>query len=248
MTDAQYADAVSRMVVSRIEEMGFETGYWTPSTYPQRALDWLAGQDPLVQCPTWSTSRARLLQRFLLALLFLQLNGPSWTDRSGWMTAASECEWFGVECDGGSQAVASVVLKRNGLSGRFPPQVLVLPALRQLSLDHNAIGGTLPPALGRAASLEVLELDDNRMNGTLPAELYGLAQLRALDLNSNGFSGTLGDEIQNLSRLMVLQLEHNELTGPLPARALRRLDELGTDASATRFRAALTSPRSQIAL
>jgi hypothetical protein len=232
LTATEYGDSVSATVVSKIEDLGFDTGYWTVSTYPQRALIWLADQDPLVQCPS-SSAQMPLLQRFLMVLLFFQLNGPSWMERSGWLTGSSECGWYGVECDESNQRVTAVILKRNGLSGRFPPQILVLPALRQLSLDHNAIVGTLPHSLASATSLEVLELDDNQMNGTLPSELYSLARLRALDLNSNGFSGTLSDQIQNLSKLMVLQLEHNQLAGSLPASALQQLEDLGTHMQAT---------------
>jgi Leucine rich repeat len=223
----EYRDSILSLVVYEMKAAGFDTSYWTERSYPAQALDWIANQDPLVICPT-PASTERLVQRFLLGLLYLQLSGPSWNEQSGWMTGTSECDWYGVECDDASDHVIRVSLKRNGLQGRLPPQILAIPQLQTLSLDHNAIGGTLPPSLGGATNLHVLELDDNQLNGTIPSELYGLVQLQALDLNTNRISGTLSRQIENLSNLVVLQLERNQLTGLLPTTSLQRLNDLGT--------------------
>lgn len=229
LTADEYRDAVLSLVVFEMTAAGFDTSYWTERSYPAQALDWTANQDPLVICPTStsSSSTERLVQRFLLVLLYLQLSGSSWNERLGWMTGSSECNWYGVECDS-SGRVTRVSLKRNGLRGRLPPQIMAIPQLQALSLDHNSIGGTLPPSVGGARNLQVLELDDNRINGTIPSELYTLVQLQALDLNSNMLSGTLSRRIENLSNLVVLQLEQNRLTGPVPTSSLQKLNDLGT--------------------
>jgi Leucine rich repeat len=226
LTADEYRDTVLSLVVFEMTEAGFDTSYWTERSYPARALDWVANQDPLVICPTPSNTD-RLVQRFLLGLLYLQLSGPSWNDQSGWMTGMPECDWYGIECDAALQVIR-VSLKRNGLRGRLPPPIMAIPQLQALSLDHNSIGGTLPPSLGGAANLQVLELDDNRINGTIPSELYSLVQLKALDLNSNMLTGTLSRRIENLNNLVVLQLEQNRLTGPLPTSSLQKLNDLGT--------------------
>ena len=39
--------------------------------------------------------------RYALASLFYSTNGTQWVNSEGWLTEASECDWFGVSCNDG---------------------------------------------------------------------------------------------------------------------------------------------------
>jgi hypothetical protein len=67
-----------------------------PSTPQGFAYDFLVNVDPAMVDPcTYPTVE----QRYALVSLFSSTDGPDWTIPTGWLTAANECDWYGVECN-----------------------------------------------------------------------------------------------------------------------------------------------------
>jgi hypothetical protein len=57
------------------------------------------------------------LQRYALALLYIQQKGTDWRSSTNWMTEIDICDWEGVQCDGNSY-VQFLTLDRNRLAGQ----------------------------------------------------------------------------------------------------------------------------------
>lgn len=172
-----------------------------------------------------------------LVALYNSLDGPNWTQRGNWLTAAKP--WFGVTVEAGH--VTAIALNGNGLSGGLPAQIGGLPNLTYLDLGTNAISGPIPAQIGSLSEMTCLYLGDNRLTGSIPAELGGLSRLEELDLGgnqlagavpewlggvpglshldlgSNQFTGEIPSAIGSLLNLQVLNLRENQLTGPIPS-------------------------------
>eukprot|EP00957_Ditylum_brightwellii_P025446 1924021-Ditylum_brightwellii.AAC.1 len=92
-----------------------------PNTPEGQAFDWIVFDDDLFLCP----DNATLTQRYVMAVLYYATDGDNWTicsnteegtancgivtgdfssgfnfeSRPAYLTAVSECEWFGNSCD-----------------------------------------------------------------------------------------------------------------------------------------------------
>jgi hypothetical protein len=187
-----------------------------------KALDWITNMDSLYLCPDDPT----LQQRYILAVLYYQTSGDSWSrctsdgltscNGAAFLSAESECEWGGIECDTSRQVVA-VKLSNNNLAGPLPLELGSLAFLEEMSMDKNLITGSIPDSFGALPSLEFLDLDNNILTGTVPDEIYNARTLRVIDLDHNDLTGTLSSEIGQLSDLYFVQLDYTNLTGTIPS-------------------------------
>ena len=74
----------------------------------------------------------RILQRYALATIYFATGGPSWTNRSGWLSSDHECNWHTAIhdvastpiCDG--DTIVHLNLSKNGLGGTIPDDVSLL--------------------------------------------------------------------------------------------------------------------------
>ena len=79
-----------------------------------------------------NTTLLSMLHRYVLGTLFFETRGPStWDRRDNWLTAESECSWYGVGCNGNQSLLEGLSLRNNGLRGPIPSQMGLLPALRE---------------------------------------------------------------------------------------------------------------------
>ena len=69
-------------------------------------------------------------QRFVLALLYMTMDGPHWTQRQGWLRDQFSCNWDGVSC-AYLERISEVRLPHNGLRGTLPAQLGKMPFLRE---------------------------------------------------------------------------------------------------------------------
>lgn len=76
-----------------------------PDTDQGFAYAFLVSEDPAAVDPCTYPS---VEERYASVVLFSATVGENWTDSSGWLSAESECDWFGIECQDGS--VSQVVL------------------------------------------------------------------------------------------------------------------------------------------
>lgn len=213
--------------------------------------------DPADNSDSETTTVVTMAQRDALMALYDATGGPSWTLRTGWDTAAPECSWYGVGCNGdglvtslalslnhlvgtlptspwgGLVGLQHLYLDMNSLSGSIPSELRFLSGLRELWLHGNDLSGGIPPELAELSALEFLDLHANRLSGNIPAGLGGLAGLRYLYLDGNQLEGAIPPELGSLSALRGLGLGANQLAGMIPPQlgSLSQLEALFLDAN-----------------
>ncbi|KAJ6953452.1 receptor protein kinase-1 [Populus alba x Populus x berolinensis] len=136
--------------------------------------------------------------------------------------------------------VTQIELSHNYFSGELPPEISG-DALGSLSVSDNRITGRIPPAIGNFKSLQFLSLEMNRLSGEIPDEIFSLkilskisirannisgeipasmfhcTSLTSVDFSQNSISGEIPNEITKLKDLSILDLSRNQLTGQLPS-------------------------------
>jgi hypothetical protein len=88
-------------------------------------------------------------ERRVLMELFAATGGDGWSNRYGWGTEKSACDWYGVRCD-------------------FPDGDASRPVVTGLSLSLNNLEGTLPASLAELHHLQSLSVSGNRLSGKVP--------------------------------------------------------------------------------
>ena len=106
--------------------------------------------------------------------LYASTKGDAWSDRSGWGSTESVCQWRGVWCD--------------FLDGDATRAVVA-----GLSLDLNNLDGELPPTLADLKHLKRLGVAGNKLRGKFPEELLQRWDRHEFELNAshNSFSNAL---------------------------------------------------------
>ena len=157
------------------------------------------------------TSEAANSDSVALVALYNATNGPSWRNKTNWLSNQPLDEWEGVSTENVGH-VYELRLERNRLSGEIPAELGNLANLRYLVLNQNRLSGEIPSELGHLANLRYLELDQNRLSGEIPAELGNLTHLERLVLSDNQLTGTIPKELGNLTHLTHLELDDNQLS------------------------------------
>ena len=213
------------------------------SSHPAfHAVLWLATTDPA----QLDAHDARVPERFALATLYYSthpklapfhsqgkpipdealVKNEQWSREDNWMTEASVCEWYGVECQ--DTVVTHLNLTHNHVWGELPFEFKALSHLTVLDLSKNErLAGNLTEDLvSHWPRLEYLILHENNLQGNLPKELGNLTNMEALSLWRNGFEGIIVTALNQLTKLQTLLLQDNRLTGSIPN--LSALSDLGT--------------------
>ncbi|QJD77318.1 leucine-rich repeat domain-containing protein [Spirosoma rhododendri] len=148
--------------------------------------------------------------------LYNATNGPSWKNKTNWLTGNSPCNWFGVSCNANGR-VTEVNFGSNNLNGTLPSSLGNLSELQRLVIFiEPLLSGTLPASLGNLSKLQLLEIEYTQISGSIPESLGNLKQLEQLLLAKNELSGSIPESLGNLSSLKTLYLFVNQLTGNLP--------------------------------
>ncbi|MCY3808597.1 MAG: M66 family metalloprotease [Gemmatimonadetes bacterium] len=162
------------------------------------------------------TATFRLTDRDVLAILYDETDGRSWTRSTNWLTDRPLDQWYGVYTDSGGR-VTGINLVVNNLSGPIPPELGQLGNLESLFLIANSLlTGPIPPELGQLGNLRQLGLVGNDLTGPIPPELAQLRILQQLSLDGNDLSGPIPPELGEMGNLRGLTLSHNSLSGPIP--------------------------------
>ncbi|KAM3326065.1 putative inactive receptor kinase [Capsicum chacoense] len=142
-----------------------------------------------------------------------------------WNTNSSICTWHGVSCSLDGSRVVALRLPGIGLYGSIPDNSIGrLDALTTLSLHSNRLSGNLPSDITSLPSLRFIFLQQNQFSGEIPSPLS--LQLNFIDLSFNSFSGKIPTTIQNLTYLTGLNLQNNLFAGSIPNVNLPRLTQL----------------------
>ncbi len=153
--------------------------------------------------------------RAALVALYKATDGPNWTDKENWSSAAPLGEWYGVTTDDNGR-VTHLNLTDNSLQGTIPVELGQLTNLTELDLSENQLTGAIPVELGQLTNLTWLDLRDNQLTGAIPVELGQLAKLRGLHLDVNTLTGPIPTGLGQLTNLTYLYLSWNQLTGAIP--------------------------------
>ena len=62
-----------------------------------------------------------ILERYSLAMLYLSTIGEDWTENRLWRSDVPSCSWFGITCDGNTDRVVSIDLRKFGIYSRPLP-------------------------------------------------------------------------------------------------------------------------------
>jgi hypothetical protein len=122
------------------------------------AAIWLARSDPMMMAP----DDAGLLQRWILTMMYYELDGPNWENADSFLTGESECQWEGIMCNTASK-VTHIVLPNKGLVGLIPPEIADLDDLNTLDLRGNRLEGEVPVDLCDDRAISVLVVDCSTM-------------------------------------------------------------------------------------
>eukprot|EP00814_Leptocylindrus_danicus_P006469 CAMPEP_0116045096 /NCGR_PEP_ID=MMETSP0321-20121206/27401_1 /TAXON_ID=163516 /ORGANISM="Leptocylindrus danicus var. danicus, Strain B650" /LENGTH=788 /DNA_ID=CAMNT_0003526337 /DNA_START=845 /DNA_END=3213 /DNA_ORIENTATION=+ len=234
-----------------------------PSKQPQNLLSRMpsttaeppsipATLSPSASASTSSSPTRTLTDRYILTKLYDSCNGHLWHEQKFWTSQHSICDWYGIECDAGSENVKSISLSANNLHGSIPTELFQLKRLEKLSiysneielnfggvgnaklLTHLLIDGTGLGSLdgiGQAQSLQVLSARFNKLE-TLPSELSMLTNLRKMSLTDNKIETSISQLVipENLEALL---LGGNAINGKLdrfnPPPTMRYIDLSGNE-------------------
>ncbi|KAJ7961053.1 Receptor-like kinase [Quillaja saponaria] len=143
-----------------------------------------------------------------------------------WDPSTSVCtSWTGITCTPDGYRVLTVRLPGARLIGPIPANTLgKLDALNTLSLRSNHLSGNLPSDILSLPSLHLVYLQHNNFSGIIPSSLS--PRLNNLDLSYNSFTGNIPASIQNLTHLSGLNLQNNSLSGSIPDLNLPKLKYL----------------------
>jgi hypothetical protein len=157
-------------------------------------------------------------QRSTLQDVYDSTRGSGWLVAEGWLgPAGTECQWYGVLCDGGETTVVELALGGNRLLGEIPTTISALVDLERLDLASNTLGGAIPPELAQLSHLLELDLAGNELEGGIPPGLGSITGLEVLDLSDNHLEGPLPAELGQLATLRRIGLRANAFMEEIPA-------------------------------
>jgi hypothetical protein len=154
------------------------------------AMEWLASwMATIPPDELGSITKKRLVQRWALAVLYLQLDGPNWFNGANdWMGEDDSCYWLSNNNQGRCNTdnlVETLDLSNNNLRGTLPGELSLLSdALGKLPRPSClierfvfAFASSLTADFSYHAPSARLEMDRNSISGSLPQQLGTMRQL-----------------------------------------------------------------------
>mmetsp|Transcript_19532 Transcript_19532/g.28708 ORF Transcript_19532/g.28708 Transcript_19532/m.28708 type:complete len:461 (+) Transcript_19532:147-1529(+) len=163
-----------------------------------KALHWIVSED---EAQLSITKTDRILQRYVLAVIFFSMGGEGWGDKCNFLTGKHECKWFsewtpsskgpynharkGVIACNEEDMVTNIQLYWNFLVSSIPDEVQYLSKLIHLNLIGGSISGAIPTVLGKLSNLKGLFLSNNNLSGSVPLELSNMEFLEQFSISMN---------------------------------------------------------------
>mmetsp|Transcript_40405 Transcript_40405/g.79065 ORF Transcript_40405/g.79065 Transcript_40405/m.79065 type:complete len:385 (+) Transcript_40405:122-1276(+) len=194
-----------------------EEAITTPGTAENDAFEWLKAN-------TEVTDELNVVQRYIMTLLYMELDGDSWSAMSP-LRATNECEWPFLGCTDDNK-IFRISIDNVTATGTIPPALGKLPFLERLSLEDNEITGSLPNIIGELPLLSRIDIDNNQFTGQIPESFYSTGMLEVFDADSNLFTGTISENVANLTKLIHFSFSNNKLSGNFPSKGFRTLTKL----------------------
>ena len=168
-----------------------------------------------------------LYQRYVLALLYFQMNGAAWLNSSSWLSYHNECDWHGIDCrsttaDGSNLQVRSIQLDDNNVQNTIPNEIRYLSTLQIISFRNNQLSGTIPASITTQGFpyIQGIIFSNNSLTGTIPSlrvsSMTVPSYLESFQLDTNFMLGTIPDWFLTTS-LKTLSLHSNIFSGTIPS-------------------------------
>lgn len=215
-----------------------------------RAAAFIADGDNLHMPLTVENTR-RFVERYVLAVLFYEFNGPNWTYNLKFLSGVDHCDWHddfetgagniirqGVICNEDKHVTE---LKLGKLIDPSSGRLFVYTALMESSLCifilvflpawNNLKGTQIPRQIGYLQDLVDFHLYYNDIGGYFPTAFRQMKSLKGIGLMRTGMMGSLPEWIGEMTQLTTLGLGDNKLSGEIPdsIENLQNLRILGLD-------------------
>uniref|UniRef100_A0A5B6ZGU6 non-specific serine/threonine protein kinase n=1 Tax=Davidia involucrata TaxID=16924 RepID=A0A5B6ZGU6_DAVIN len=115
-----------------------------------------------------------------------------------------------------SNALESLTVSNNRITGKIPPAIGNLAGLVALSLEMNRFSGEIPKEISNLKMLSTINISANNITGEIPASIGHCAKLTSIDMSRNNLYGEIPKEISRLDNLNALNLSRNQLSGQIP--------------------------------
>eukprot|EP00978_Attheya_sp_CCMP212_P048859 scaffold585624_cov59-Attheya_sp.AAC.1 len=136
-------------------------------------------------------------------------------DEAKWLSAKSECFWFGLYCNK-DMTVQMIEIVENNLVGTLPEELASLTFLEHFTIVRNGLHGTLPHWMFSYRQLIDFELHYNQFTGKIPDAIYEMESLERFNLAGNELTGTVSTQIGKLEKLTDLIIMDNMMSGTIP--------------------------------
>jgi len=199
-----------------------------PSESQNLALTWMAEEDSMQLAVPGnaidSDSGYEFIQRFVMAVIYFDLDGEKWKYDMNFMKETDVCGWYrillsrrgatkiGVDC-GENSKIHGVKLVDNGMKGSIPTEMGLLTSMKILQLDANELTSTIPFQFSALKNLEGIHMSHNELTGPVPDFFASFSALKDVDLSFNLLDGFIPPEMAELQSLEALMLDHNALEG-----------------------------------
>ena len=137
-----------------------------------------------------------------LQALYTALDGASWTDNSGWMSANDPCSlhpnnWASLTCEATGSQIRTLYLAGDNIAGTLPTELALIEFGESDSnsgisaTTASGLSGTLPTELGSLTAVQTLDFFYTSLSGTLPTQLARLTSLGLFRTHFTFISGTI---------------------------------------------------------
>jgi len=156
------------------------------------------------------------LQRYVLAVVFFQQGGVSWTRTRNWLSENNVCDWEGVQCDL-DEFVRILNLDQNNMKGKFSDAPAKLNAIEAYYAANNALTGSISNEWFNGNTLRAIDFSGNELSGGFSKDISEDTDLFSINFASNLLDGTIPSEVENISGLTTFNIESNDFSGRVPS-------------------------------
>lgn len=183
-------------------------------TPQHEAMQWILYDDPQ-DLSISNDGELRVKQRYLLAILYFQLDGQYWL-ADNFLSSDDECDWDGIRCNA-AEIVHGILLDSANLTGSLPHEIGLLDAIQWMSFHNNSLSGLIPDSLYALSSLAWWDMGRNMLTGQLSSALWQMPSLNVFWVDNNALTGSIPEVSQVTIPVLDFDVSLNQLSGSVPS-------------------------------